>query len=678
MDEVEQGLSLQGATANEDKLQVGVPDTIATLARAGVRTWMLTGDKEETAVNIGYATRLLRPGMRVIHASTLNRTAMQGSRAVVALARESSRAASRPSGVSADRQRASDAEGDDDPRRQMLRMHGRGDLDEELGVPSRFVPGSPHMRSSSASPAPMQDSKLAAANEKQPGVLRSDVELVEKDRNRGKGASGHDGAPASKPDSHLAAAGPAPEGEGKAESASISTNGSDGQDGRPASQFEFRARAGSGGSTPRGRQRKSTLASIFGQDGNESDEDGFDAASHHSDDMQTNNRGDLGVLLGDGLLETVGLARQAAAPVRRTRPRSQSQAPGAGPETGVPRSGSPRSSPSLHGAKSSDSSAFASTPGRIPQTAIGAGAISKSKSEATRRASYSRRPTFSGDSLAGSTLATTAEHDGKAASSSSGPKDRSQSSPMQTVALPEPTSMAARNDDGGIDQLDAPTPMMRDAPQSRTPSPPGVPFPAASLAGTDGGPRGPVAIVVDEAVIDVMLGSWEEGKHDASPNSGEQEEVLLDPEDETMLSDPSERGQRWRARALAAALRRADAVICCRCRPDQKASLVKLIRDKVRRSRTLAIGDGANDVAMIREAHIGIGIAGREGMQAANAGDYAIGRFRLLKRLLLWHGRRNYIGMSKLVLFILWKNFIFVMAQFFYGLGETLAMRLVQ
>jgi len=91
MDEAEQGLFLQGATANEDKLQVGVPETLATLARAGIRTWMLTGDKEETAVNIGFATRLIRPGMRVVRASTLNHTALQGARAVVALAREQSR-----------------------------------------------------------------------------------------------------------------------------------------------------------------------------------------------------------------------------------------------------------------------------------------------------------------------------------------------------------------------------------------------------------------------------------------------------------------------------------------------------------------------------------------------------------------------------------------------------------
>jgi len=45
---------------------------------------------------------------------------------------------------------------------------------------------------------------------------------------------------------------------------------------------------------------------------------------------------------------------------------------------------------------------------------------------------------------------------------------------------------------------------------------------------------------------------------------------------------------------------------------------------------TLAIGDGANDVNMINAAHIGVGISGLEGMQAARAADYSIGQFRFL------------------------------------------------
>ena len=57
---------------------------------------------------------------------------------------------------------------------------------------------------------------------------------------------------------------------------------------------------------------------------------------------------------------------------------------------------------------------------------------------------------------------------------------------------------------------------------------------------------------------------------------------------------------------------------------------------------TLAIGDGANDVPMILEAHVGVGISGNEGMQAVRSSDYAIAQFRFLKRLMLVHGRTNY------------------------------------
>lgn len=82
----------------------------------------------------------------------------------------------------------------------------------------------------------------------------------------------------------------------------------------------------------------------------------------------------------------------------------------------------------------------------------------------------------------------------------------------------------------------------------------------------------------------------------------------------------------------------AQAVVCCRCRPDQKAAVVKLIRRFIPKARTLAVGDGANDVDMIIASHVGVGIVGAEGVQAANASDYSIGRFYFLQRLLLVHG----------------------------------------
>lgn len=55
-----------GATAIEDKLQEGVPDTIAALLQADINVWVLTGDKQETAINIGYSCKLLTHGMPLI------------------------------------------------------------------------------------------------------------------------------------------------------------------------------------------------------------------------------------------------------------------------------------------------------------------------------------------------------------------------------------------------------------------------------------------------------------------------------------------------------------------------------------------------------------------------------------------------------------------------------------
>ncbi|EGZ18273.1 hypothetical protein PHYSODRAFT_559234 [Phytophthora sojae] len=108
------------------------------------------------------------------------------------------------------------------------------------------------------------------------------------------------------------------------------------------------------------------------------------------------------------------------------------------------------------------------------------------------------------------------------------------------------------------------------------------------------------------------------------------------------------------------------AVIACRVSPAQKAQLVRLVRDNNPEVRTLAIGDGANDVSMIQAAHVGVGISGQEGMQAANSSDYAIAQFRFLSRLLLVHGRWNYVRMGKLILYIFYKNVILNLTQFWY------------
>lgn len=109
-----------------------------------------------------------------------------------------------------------------------------------------------------------------------------------------------------------------------------------------------------------------------------------------------------------------------------------------------------------------------------------------------------------------------------------------------------------------------------------------------------------------------------------------------------------------------------DSVICCRASPKQKAFLVRSIRRQVKDSVTLAIGDGANDIAMIQEAHVGIGITGKEGLQAARISDYSIAQFRFLLKLLLCHGRWNYIRACKYTLGTFWKEMLFYLTQALY------------
>ena len=83
---------------------------------------------------------------------------------------------------------------------------------------------------------------------------------------------------------------------------------------------------------------------------------------------------------------------------------------------------------------------------------------------------------------------------------------------------------------------------------------------------------------------------------------------------------------------------------------------------------TLAIGDGANDVNMIQTAHIGVGIFGKEGNQAAAFGDYAVPQFKVLRRLLFWHGRSFGVRFSNFVKWFLWKSAISGFLRFFSNL----------
>ena len=110
-----------------------------------------------------------------------------------------------------------------------------------------------------------------------------------------------------------------------------------------------------------------------------------------------------------------------------------------------------------------------------------------------------------------------------------------------------------------------------------------------------------------------------------------------------------------------------EAVVCCRVSPAQKALTVKLVKDGMD-AMTLAIGDGANDVAMIQEAHCGVGIAGLEGAQASMSADYAIGQFRFLTKLLLVHGHWSVVRISRMHVVFFFKNILWTFTLFWYQL----------
>ncbi|KAJ1567878.1 hypothetical protein HK096_008327, partial [Nowakowskiella sp. JEL0078] len=118
-------------------------------------------------------------------------------------------------------------------------------------------------------------------------------------------------------------------------------------------------------------------------------------------------------------------------------------------------------------------------------------------------------------------------------------------------------------------------------------------------------------------------------------------------------------------------------VLCCRVSPLQKALVVKLVKKNIDDSITLAIGDGANDVGMIQAAHVGIGISGMEGLQAARSADFAIAQFRFLRKLLLVHGGWSYSRLSKVILYSFYKNITMYLIQLWFAFnngfsGQTL------
>lgn len=109
----------------------------------------------------------------------------------------------------------------------------------------------------------------------------------------------------------------------------------------------------------------------------------------------------------------------------------------------------------------------------------------------------------------------------------------------------------------------------------------------------------------------------------------------------------------------------AKSVCVCRCSPTQKAFVARSVKN-LNKKRIACVGDGGNDVAMIQEADVGLGIVGKEGMQSALASDFSLIQFSHLRDLILWHGRLSYQRTAKLSQFIIHRGMIISFIQAFF------------
>ncbi|KAJ6655156.1 hypothetical protein lerEdw1_005634, partial [Lerista edwardsae] len=124
--------------------------------------------------------------------------------------------------------------------------------------------------------------------------------------------------------------------------------------------------------------------------------------------------------------------------------------------------------------------------------------------------------------------------------------------------------------------------------------------------------------------------------------------------------------ENWMEKVFVELATACQAVICCRVTPKQKALIVQMVK-RHKNIISLAIGDGANDVNMIKTADIGVGISGQEGMQAVQCSDYALAQFSYLQRLLFVHGRWSYLRICKFLRYFFYKTFAGMMVQLWFA-----------
>ncbi|CAN6336564.1 unnamed protein product [Urochloa humidicola] len=171
--------------------------------------------------------------------------------------------------------------------------------------------------------------------------------------------------------------------------------------------------------------------------------------------------------------------------------------------------------------------------------------------------------------------------------------------------------------------------------------------------------KGSDKAAITKASKDSVVRQINEGKKLANASAGETFALIIDGKSLTYALEDDTKSM-FLELAIGC-----GSVICCRSSPKQKALVTRLVKTGTGKV-TLAIGDGANDVGMIQEADIGVGISGAEGMQAVMASDVSIAQFRFLERLLLVHGHWCYSRISSMICYFFYKNITFGVTLFLY------------
>ena len=113
--------------------------------------------------------------------------------------------------------------------------------------------------------------------------------------------------------------------------------------------------------------------------------------------------------------------------------------------------------------------------------------------------------------------------------------------------------------------------------------------------------------------------------------------------------------------------RSSSSVVCCRLSPKQKSDIVEHYI-QTEKGICAAVGDGANDVPMILQASIGIGLFGLEGTQAVRSADFSINQFKDLKKLLLVHGRWGYRRVAWMICYYFYKNIALALCEIYFAI----------